>query len=195
MDLGDRRDRGIKRYQLSAACFPLWLQFLNQMSVATNELRITTITMTITTTTPMAPKPPPMTPMDSDVYRLPAIPGEFDDYLRPSSPITWASNTTTITTTDFWIVQFSHYSVKEFLTSSRLGSSRKNLLSRFHVSPEPAHTSLAPQVASAPCCKRVTTSRNPGLSLFLATQQETGWITLKFNNVAPRIRNWDGIPV
>ena len=40
------------------------------------------------------------------------------------------------------IVQFSHYSVKEFLTSCRLESSRPTL-SRFYISPLPAHLVLA----------------------------------------------------
>src|SRR5712671_3535792 len=44
---------------------------------------------------------------------------------------------------DFRIVQFSHYSVKEFLTCRRLKSSGQQTLSRFHVSPESAHTILA----------------------------------------------------
>ena len=39
------------------------------------------------------------------------------------------------------VVQFSHYSVKEFLTSSCLESSGQSL-SRFYISPEPAHTIL-----------------------------------------------------
>ena len=40
------------------------------------------------------------------------------------------------------IVQFSHYSVKEFLTSDRLAKSDENL-SCYHILPEPAHTLLA----------------------------------------------------
>ena len=40
------------------------------------------------------------------------------------------------------IVQFSHFSVKEFLTSSRLAGSNADVL-RFHILPEPAHTILA----------------------------------------------------
>jgi hypothetical protein len=40
------------------------------------------------------------------------------------------------------VVQFSHFSVKEFLTSSRLASSSANV-SRFHILLEPAHTILA----------------------------------------------------
>jgi Ankyrin repeats (3 copies) len=40
------------------------------------------------------------------------------------------------------IVQFSHFSVKEFLTSTRLATSSADLL-RYHITPEPAHTILA----------------------------------------------------
>src|SRR5712672_907810 len=73
----------------------------------------------------------PGDPMDSDVYDS----GDAGHYV--------GYNDDDAHNNDFWIVQFSHYSVKEFLTSTRLESSRKTLLSRFHVSPEPAHTSLA----------------------------------------------------
>ncbi|KAN0136205.1 Ankyrin repeat-containing domain protein [Lactarius tabidus] len=40
------------------------------------------------------------------------------------------------------IVQFAHFSVKEFLTSDRLATSSADI-SRFHILPEPAHTVLA----------------------------------------------------
>jgi hypothetical protein len=40
------------------------------------------------------------------------------------------------------VVQFSHFSVKEFLTSSRIGGSSGDV-SRFHIFLEPAHTILA----------------------------------------------------
>ena len=40
------------------------------------------------------------------------------------------------------IVQFSHFSVKEYLTSTRLATSTQDLL-RYHISLEPAHTVLA----------------------------------------------------
>ena len=42
----------------------------------------------------------------------------------------------------FRVVQFSHFSVKEFLTSSRLGTSSGDTL-RYHILLEPAHTILA----------------------------------------------------
>ena len=41
------------------------------------------------------------------------------------------------------VVQFSHYSVKEFLTSERLAKSTRRDLSQYHISSEPAHTVLA----------------------------------------------------
>ena len=44
---------------------------------------------------------------------------------------------------DVRVVQFSHYSIKEFLASERLAKSDKLDLSQFHISPEPAHTILA----------------------------------------------------
>jgi Ankyrin repeats (3 copies)/Ankyrin repeats (many copies) len=40
------------------------------------------------------------------------------------------------------VVQFSHFSVKEYLTSTRLATSSADLL-RYHIAPEPAHTILA----------------------------------------------------
>jgi hypothetical protein len=44
---------------------------------------------------------------------------------------------------DCQIVQFSHYSVKEYLTSERLATADERL-SYYHILPEPAHTILAP---------------------------------------------------
>ena len=41
------------------------------------------------------------------------------------------------------VVQFSHFSVKEFLTSSRLAQSPHGELSRFRINLEPAHTIMA----------------------------------------------------
>jgi hypothetical protein len=44
---------------------------------------------------------------------------------------------------DSRVVQFSHFSVKEFLTSSRLARSPHGAISRFHIDLEPAHTVMA----------------------------------------------------
>ena len=45
-------------------------------------------------------------------------------------------------TSDSRIVQFSHFSVKEFLTSARLATSSQDIL-RYHIAPHPAHTIMA----------------------------------------------------
>jgi ankyrin repeat protein len=47
-----------------------------------------------------------------------------------------------VKTDDSRVVQFSHFSVKEFLTSARLASSSGDV-SRYHIDLEPAHTILA----------------------------------------------------
>jgi hypothetical protein len=41
------------------------------------------------------------------------------------------------------VVQFSHFSVKEFLTSARLGEANDIILRRYHISETPAHTLAA----------------------------------------------------
>jgi hypothetical protein len=49
---------------------------------------------------------------------------------------------TTVETDDSRVVQFSHFSVKEYLTSERLATSSGDV-SRYHIDLEPAHTILA----------------------------------------------------
>src|SRR6266567_5015767 len=41
------------------------------------------------------------------------------------------------------VIQFSHFSVKEFLTSTRLAEATDNISRRYHVSMTPAHTLVA----------------------------------------------------
>jgi ankyrin repeat protein len=48
-----------------------------------------------------------------------------------------------VKTDDSRVVQFSHFSVKEFLTSARLATSKSEDVSRYHINLEPAHTILA----------------------------------------------------
>jgi len=55
---------------------------------------------------------------------------------------TCSSLITVVDQEDTQVVQFSHFSVKEFLTSPRLASSNPDI-SRFHIPLEPAHTTLA----------------------------------------------------
>ena len=56
---------------------------------------------------------------------------------------TCSSLITIIPRDDSLVVQFSHFSVKEFLTSSRLARSSHGDISRFHIDLEPAHTIMA----------------------------------------------------
>jgi ankyrin repeat protein len=55
---------------------------------------------------------------------------------------TCSSLITVVDDEDFQVVQFSHFSVKEFLTSDRLARSGRDI-SRYHIALEPAHTILA----------------------------------------------------
>jgi hypothetical protein len=41
------------------------------------------------------------------------------------------------------VIQFSHFSVKEFLTSSRFSQKADTISRRYHISPTPAHTLVA----------------------------------------------------
>jgi hypothetical protein len=56
---------------------------------------------------------------------------------------TCSSLITIVPRDDSRVVQFSHFSVKEFLTSSRLARSSHGDISRFHIDLEPAHTIMA----------------------------------------------------
>jgi ankyrin repeat protein len=56
---------------------------------------------------------------------------------------TCSSLVTIIPRGDSRVVQFSHFSVKEYLTSSRIARSPDGDISRFHINLEPAHTIMA----------------------------------------------------
>jgi ankyrin repeat protein len=81
-----------------------------------------------------------------------AIP-RLDASLRPGNAgeAVLSACSTLVTTVDGYdyfdyntrVVQFSHYSVKEFLTSERLANSDKRDLSQYYISPKPANTILA----------------------------------------------------
>ena len=55
---------------------------------------------------------------------------------------TCSSLITLVNDGDSRVIQFSHFSVKEFLTSNRLSTSQGDI-SRFHIKEEPAHVTLA----------------------------------------------------
>ena len=73
-------------------------------------------------------------------------PGVIEDWRREDRQesvfSTCSSLITLVDDGDSRVIQFSHFSVKEFLTSDRLAASKEDL-SDFHITPEPAHTTLA----------------------------------------------------
>ena len=90
---------------------------------------------------------------------------------------------------DFQVVQFSHFSVKEYLTSDRLAYSNRDV-SRYHVLLEPAHTILAQ--ACLGVFLRLDDSvdkRNAG-GIPLVKYGAQHWFDhARFGNVASRIRD------
>jgi hypothetical protein len=89
-------------------------------------------------------------------------------------------------------VQFSHFSVKEYLTSDRLQSSDFGNISRFSISLEPAHTILA-RACLAVLFRLEKTEEEEWLTTFpLAIYAVHNWIDhAKFENVASQI--WDAM--
>ena len=84
------------------------------------------------------------------------------------------------------VVQFSHFSVKEFLTSARLATSTGHA-SRYHIMLEPAHTTLAQASLSA-----LLRTGNPIKGLFyslLARYAAEHWVSHhQFKNVSSHLR-------
>jgi len=73
---------------------------------------------------------------------------EFDENLRLEDPVdavlsTCSSLVAVVNVGDSRAIQFSHFSVKEYLTSSRLAESSDNLSRQYHVSVPFAHTLVA----------------------------------------------------
>jgi len=73
---------------------------------------------------------------------------EFDEDLRLEDPVdavlsTCSSLVAVVNVEDYKAIQFSHFSVKEYLTSSRLAESSDNLSRQYHVSMPFAHTLVA----------------------------------------------------
>jgi ankyrin repeat protein len=104
---------------------------------------------------------------------------------RPQAP--------TVETDDSRVVQFSHFSVKEFLTSDRLATSSRDV-SRYHIVLGPAHTILAQASMSVlllPPDHRVEQSEQNGTekSSPLAGYAARHWVThAQFENVSSFLR-------
>ena len=84
------------------------------------------------------------------------------------------------------VVQFSHFSVKEFLMSDRLAKSTRDI-SQFHISLQDSHTVLAQ--ASLAVLLRDPDLTNDGDSAPLARYAAQHWVThAQVENVASRVR-------
>ena len=90
---------------------------------------------------------------------------------------------------DSQVVQFSHFSVREFLTSDRLACSSRDV-SRYHIALEPAHTIMAQACLGVLLSldNRVNENIDPGIPLVQYAAQH--WVDHAwFDNVPSRIRD------
>src|SRR6267154_2992162 len=86
------------------------------------------------------------------------------------------------------VVQFSHFSVKEYLTSERLKTADEGL-SYYHISPEPAHIILAHASLSVLLQLDDKTDRNAIADFPLASYAARYWVDhAKFRNVSSKIQ-------
>ena len=85
------------------------------------------------------------------------------------------------------VVQFSHFSVKEFLMSDRLATLSKDI-SQYHIIPEPANTLIAR--ACLGVLLRDPVDENGAATAALAQYAAEHWVThANFENVVSRIRD------
>ena len=91
---------------------------------------------------------------------------------------------------DSRVVQFSHFSVKEFLTSPRLTTPNRDI-SRFHIDLEPSHTVMAQACLSVLMRLDDSTDENDaGNSSPLARYAAEHWVAhAQFQNVSSRVQN------
>ena len=86
------------------------------------------------------------------------------------------------------IVLFSHFSVKEYLTSDRIANAEH--VSRFHIHPKLAHTLLAKACLSILCHIDISTGEAKPLDLPLAEYAATHWVEhARFEDVSSYIRD------
>jgi hypothetical protein len=87
------------------------------------------------------------------------------------------------------VVQFSHYSVVEFLTSERLASSENKDLSPYYISPESAHTTLA-QTCIGTLLQLDNHVKGVTEDFPLAEYAAQNWLHhAQYKDVAPRIQD------
>ena len=92
---------------------------------------------------------------------------------------------------DSQVVQFSHFSVKEFLTSGRLAMGR-HTISRYHILMTPAHTIVAQACLGALLHLDENVTRDSLKNFPLANYAADHWVDhAQFDNVSPSVQ--DGI--
>ena len=90
---------------------------------------------------------------------------------------------------DSQVVQFSHFSVKEFLTSDRLAHSNEEV-SRYHISLEPAHKLLAQACLGVLLCLDHDVNKDDVKEIPLAEYAAQYWVDhAQFGNVSSHIRD------
>ena len=88
------------------------------------------------------------------------------------------------------VVQFSHFSVKEFLTSPRLATPSRDV-SRYHIDLEPSHTVMA-QACLGVLLRLDDSAEENGIgnSSYLVRYAAEHWVAhAQFQNVSSRVRN------
>ena len=91
------------------------------------------------------------------------------------------------------VVQFSHFSVKEYLTSSRLATSSQDV-SRYHVALGPAHTILAQACMSVLLQLHDHGERDVGKNAPLARYAAEYWVRhAQYEDVASRIKGMEDL--
>ena len=102
---------------------------------------------------------------------------------------TCSSLITIVGSGDSGVVQFSHFSVKEFLLSDRLVTSTKDV-SRYHIVLKDAHTLIAQACLGVLLCDPVDQNDADGDPGSLASYAAEYWVThAQVENVASRIRD------
>ncbi|KAH9980857.1 ankyrin repeat-containing domain protein [Lactifluus volemus] len=90
---------------------------------------------------------------------------------------------------DSRVVEFSHFSVKEFLISNRLSTSQGRNVSRYHIAPEPAHIILAQACLGTLLHLGDGTNKNRLKEYPLALYAAEKWVDhARFENVSSSIR-------
>jgi len=119
---------------------------------------------------------------------------EFLEEWRPDDPahavLSTCSSLLAIVDVDgYSVIQFAHFSVKEYLTSARLAET-KDTISRFHVSMTPAHTVVA-QACLGVLLHLDENITEDGLEDFpLAQYAAEHWVDhARFENVSPKVHD------